>query len=40
MIYLPSAVGEILQQVQGLCQEIPSERFVAKSLLAFMHENS
>jgi len=31
IIYLPSAVGEILYQIGGLCQEILSQRFVAKS---------
>jgi len=31
IIYLLSAIGEILYQIQGLCQEILSERFVAKS---------
>jgi hypothetical protein len=36
----PSTVGENVQQDRGLCQEIPSERFVVKSLLAFTHENA
>lgn len=31
----PSTVGENVQQDRGPCQEIPSERFVAESLLVF-----
>ena len=37
---LPSTIGENVQQGWGPCQEIPSERFVVKSLLAFTHENA
>ena len=37
---LSSTIGENVQQNRGPCQEIPSERFVTKSLLAFMHENA
>ena len=40
MLDLPSTVGENVQQNRGPCQEIPSERFVTKSLLAFTHENA
>ena len=36
----PSTIGENVQQDRGPCQEIPSERFVVKSLLAFTHENA
>ena len=40
MLDLPRTVGENVQQNWGPCQEIPSKRFVTKSLLTFMHENA
>jgi len=40
MLDLSSATRENVQPDWGPCQEIPSERFVAKFLLAFMHESA
>ena len=37
---LPSTVGKNVQQNRGPCREIPSKRFVAKSLLTFTHDSA